>query len=70
MREGKLDEMANVVPEKFIEEVAIICPPREVGARLRERYDGLLDRVSLYMAMSGDSTWNRWDELIAAIHAA
>lgn len=70
MREGKLDEMAKLVPDGLIEEVAIICPPSEVGTRLRERYDGVLDRVSLYMAMAGDTTFNRWDELIAAVHAA
>jgi len=70
MREGKLDEMAKIVPDGLIEEVAIICPPSELGQRLRERYDGVLDRVSLYMAMSDDATFNRWDELIAAVHAA
>ncbi len=70
MREGKLDEMAKIVPDGLIEAVSIICPPAEVGRRLRERYDGVLDRVSLYMAMSGDSTFNRWNELIAAVHAA
>ena len=69
MREGKLDEMAKIVPDGLIEEVAIICPPSELGRRLRERYDGVLDRVSLYMAMSGDTTFNRWNELIAAVHA-
>lgn len=70
MREGKLDEMAKIVPDGLIEEVAIICPPSELGQRLRERYDSVLDRVSLYMAMSDDATFNRWDELIAAVHAA
>ncbi len=70
MREGKLDEMAEAVPDGLVEEVAIICPPSELGQRLRERYDGILDRVSLYMAMSDDATFNRWDELIAAVHAA
>ena len=62
--------MAEAVPDGLVEEVAIICPPSELGQRLRERYDGILDRVSLYMAMSDDATFNRWDELIAAVHAA
>ena len=70
MREGKLDEMEQCIPDGLLEEVAIICPPSEVGKRLRERYDGVLDRVALYMAMSGGTGFNRWDELITAIHAA
>ncbi len=69
MRAGKLDEMASSLPDRLIEEVAIICPPEEVGSRLRGRYDGVLDRVSLYMAMGSNISFNRWDELIAAIHA-
>jgi probable F420-dependent oxidoreductase len=70
MRESKFDEMARAVPDALLEEVAVICPPAELGARLRERYDGILDRLSLYMAMTGEIGFNRWDELIAAIHAA
>lgn len=70
MREGKLDEMEKLIPDALLEEVAIICPPSEVGQRLRERYDGVLDRVALYMSMTGDKGFNRWDELITAIHAA
>jgi alkanesulfonate monooxygenase SsuD/methylene tetrahydromethanopterin reductase-like flavin-dependent oxidoreductase (luciferase family) len=70
MREGKLDEMEQCIPDGLLEEVAIICPPNEVGKRLRERYDGVLDRVALYMAMSGGTGFNRWDELITAVHAA
>ncbi|MGR8921713.1 MAG: TIGR03617 family F420-dependent LLM class oxidoreductase [Gammaproteobacteria bacterium] len=69
MREGKTKEMAAAVPEELIEAVAIVCKPGEVGQRLRERYDGILDRVSLYMTMGGEGGFDRWDELIAAVHA-
>lgn len=70
MREGDTAAMAQAVPDELLEHVAIICKPGDVGQQLRERYDGLLDRVSLYMAMSGDSGFTRYDELIAAVHAA
>lgn len=69
MREGRMQDMAAAVPDALIEHVAIIAPPGEVGARLRERYDGLLDRVSLYMAMDGVE-FRRWDALVEAVHAA
>jgi len=70
MREGRMDDMAAAVPDALLEHVAIIAPPGEIGARLRERYDGLLDRVSLYMAMEGDIEFRRWDTLVEAVHAA
>jgi len=69
MRDGDLAAMSKIVPDKLLEEVAIICKPGEVGTALRGRYDGLLDRVSLYMAMTGDSGFDRWDELVGAVHA-
>ena len=70
MREGKYEEMARAVPDTLLEEVAVICSPADLGARLRDRYDGILDRVSMYMTMDGDVGFNRWDELIATIHAS
>lgn len=69
MREGDTEAMSAAVPESLVEHVAIIAKPGDVGARIRERYEGILDRVSLYMAMGGDGEFNRWSELIEAIHA-
>ncbi len=69
MREGKTKEMAAAIPEAFLDHIAIIDKPGAIGQRLRERYDGILDRVSLYMTMGGDGQFSRWDELITAIHA-
>lgn len=69
MREGKMAEMGEAIPEDFLEQVAIIAPPGEIGRRLRERYDGVLDRVSLYMTMGGDAEFGDWESLIQQIHA-
>lgn len=69
MREGKMDEMAAAVPDALLEQVAVIGKPGEIGSMIRNRYEGLLDRVSLYMTMGGDGNFSRWSELIAAIHA-
>ncbi len=68
MREGRMDDMAAAVPDALIEHVAIIGQPHEIGAMLRSRYAGLLDRVSLYMTMGGEGNFTRWPELIKAIH--
>lgn len=69
MREGRMDDMAAAIPEDLLEHIAIIDKPAAIGRRLRERYDGVLDRVSLYMTMGGDGRFDRWDELVAAVHA-
>jgi len=69
MREGKLDRMATAVPDDLVEQVATIAPPAELGARLRQRYDGLLDRVALYLSMGGDGAHGDPGKLIRAIHA-
>lgn len=70
MREGRLDEMAAQVPDSLLEHLCVSAPPAELGTRLRERYTGLLDRLSLYMTMGGDGRFDRWPELIARIHAS
>ena len=69
MREGKMEEMSAAVPDALLEHLAIIDKPSAIGQRLRERYDGILDRVALYMTMGNDGKFERWDELISAIHA-
>jgi probable F420-dependent oxidoreductase len=70
MREGRIDEMAAAVPDALLEHVALIAKPGEIGGLMRARYEGLLDRVSLYMTMGGEGGFERWHELVAAMHAA
>lgn len=70
MRQGRMDEMAAAVPDTLLEAVAVIGKPGAVGGLMRERYAGLLDRVSLYMTMGGEGGFTRWGELIEALHAA
>ena len=69
LREGQLDAMAAAIPAALLEKIAIVDAPGNIGKRLRERYDGVLNRVSLYRSMGGDGEFNRWRELIDAVHA-
>ncbi len=69
MREGKLDEMGKHVPDALLDLIVVSAPPAELGRRLRERYDGVLDRISLYSTMGGEGSFTAWRELTAAIHA-
>lgn len=48
MRKGDLAAMPQLVPDTLLEEVAIVASPAELPNKLRQRYEGILQRVSLY----------------------
>jgi len=69
MREGKLNEMGAHIPDDLLNQIVVFAPSHELGARLRARYDGVLDRISLYSTMGGDGSFTQWPALVKAIHA-
>ena len=69
MRDGKTEEMAMAIPDALLEQLAVIGKPNEIGTIIRERYDGLLDRVSLYSSMGSVGDFSKWSELITVIHS-
>ncbi len=48
LRRGKWNELHALISDDMLAEFAIIAPPDELPYRLRERYDGLLDRAGFY----------------------
>jgi len=60
-REGKWAEMPKLVTDAIVDTVAIVAKPTDLARKIRERYDGLLDRVSLYFpirnAEAAEETW-------------
>ena len=48
VREGRWAELPAQIPDDFLAEVAVEAPPDELAGRLRERCEGLLDRVGYY----------------------
>lgn len=54
--------MADVVPDEVVAEVAVEAPIERLGEAVRDRYDGLLDRVGFYALEGatppvGDDSW-------------
>jgi probable F420-dependent oxidoreductase len=49
-KRGEWDAMADLIEPAMLDELAVVAEPAQVAARLRERFDGLVDRVSLYVA--------------------
>jgi probable F420-dependent oxidoreductase len=48
-REKKWREMPALISDEMLEAFAVEAAPDELGSALKERYEGLIDRVSLYL---------------------
>jgi probable F420-dependent oxidoreductase len=47
-REGRWAEMWQEISDEMLNEIAVVAPPDELPYKLKERYEGLLDRVGYY----------------------
>lgn len=67
-REGKWMQLHEAIPDEVLNEFAVIAPPDELGAAIRQRYEGLLDRVGVYLPFVAGERDEFWRKLIAAFH--
>ena len=65
-KRGEWGQMASLIDDDVLEAVAVIAPPDELGRRVRERYEGRIDRVGFYTAVPMNLDDDGWAELIAA----
>ncbi|MCW2634614.1 MAG: luciferase family protein [Blastococcus sp.] len=64
-REDKWTAMRDLVDEEVLGTFAVVADPEDLGAALRQRYTGLVDRFSVYA--SYPAPLERWDPLVAAL---
>lgn len=64
--QGEWGRMAGEVTDDMLSQFVVEAGWDEIGRELRSRYDGLLDRVRLYLPFDGDEKWMR---LIAGFRA-
>jgi probable F420-dependent oxidoreductase len=69
-RDKRWDEMPDLVTDEMLGAFAVAAAPAEVGGALKERYDGLIDRVSLYMPFIPGERDEFWQATIRAVRAA
>jgi probable F420-dependent oxidoreductase len=62
-REDKWTAMRNLVDDDVLAAFAVVADPADVGARVHERYDRLVDRFSVYA--SYPAAPDLWDPLLA-----
>ncbi len=48
LRRNRWEEMHQLISDEMLEQFAVIAPPDELPYKLRERYQGLLDRSGFY----------------------
>jgi probable F420-dependent oxidoreductase len=46
--QGDMAGMAATITDEMVDTLAIVCDPDDLPAKVRERYDGLADRIYLY----------------------
>ncbi len=62
---GKWDEMPALITDDILNEVAIVAPPEKVPARIKERYTGLLDRITFYAPFTPEEA-PKWRAMVQA----
>ena len=67
-KRGGWKEMAELVSDEMLEAIAVCAPPGQLAAKLRERTQGVADRVSLVAPWAPDPA--RWSDLVRSLRAA
>jgi probable F420-dependent oxidoreductase len=63
-REDKWQAMAGLVDDDVLAEFAVVAEPDDVGAEVLRRFDGMVDRFSIYA--SYPAPLDLWDPVLAA----
>ena len=67
-RDKKWDEMPNLITDEMLRTFAVEATLDEVGPALRERYEGLMDRVALYVPFVPGEKDDFWQTTIASVN--
>ena len=70
MRKGDMAAMPALIPDALLEAVAVIANPSELPLRLRQRYEGVLQRVSLYFPIPAGASEAEWQRFVDAFRSA
>ncbi len=68
-RKGAWDEMAQQIDDEMLNTFALVCEPPALSKMLIERYEGLVDRLTLYMPYVPGQRDEEWNELLEGVRA-
>ncbi len=69
-RDKKWKELPELVTDEMLRAFAIEAAPDEVGSALRDRYEGLIDRVALYVPFIPGERDGFWRAVVESVHAS
>jgi probable F420-dependent oxidoreductase len=67
-KQGEWVKMGELIDDEMLRTFAVVAEPEQVGAELRRRYAGIVDRCSFYAPYRADP--DRWSAVIADLKAA
>src|SRR5919106_737309 len=67
-REKKWREMPAFITDEMLAAFAIEAAPDEIGSALKERYEGLIDRVALYLPFVTGEHDEFWERVVDSAH--
>lgn len=67
-RQGKWDDMHREISDEMLETIGVVADAAELGAAVREKYEGLLDRVGFYLPFVPGERDKFWKQAIGAFH--
>jgi probable F420-dependent oxidoreductase len=66
-RQGRWFDMANLITDDMLHEFAVVAPHDQLARRVRERYEGLLDRIAYYFPFEPGVNEALWRDAIAVM---
>ena len=66
-REKRWNEMPGLVTDAMLGAFAVEAAPDELGAALRERYSGLIDRIALYVPFVSGERDSFWQTVVGSV---
>ena len=66
-KQGRWDDMGDVIDDEMLNEFAIVTPPEELPARVKQRFGGMIDRLQFY---AGAKRGDEWTPIIEEIKSA
>jgi probable F420-dependent oxidoreductase len=66
---GKWGQMGALINDEILETFAVVAPPDKLGTAVKERYQGLADRLTLYTPFTPGERDDFWKNLMDVINA-
>jgi probable F420-dependent oxidoreductase len=68
-RKGAWEEMTKLIDDEMLDAFAVVCEPNELPRMLAKRYEGLVDRLTLYTPYIPGERDEEWSGLLTSVRA-